>query len=66
LLATACSTNQGFEGYRYNPFQYPYPEYYLKAESIAISNEKIKPENSIVKLGFFWFQLVCSGRIVQC
>ncbi len=55
LLATSCSTNQAFEGYRYNPFQYPYPEYYLKAESIAISHEKIKPENNMVKLEFFGF-----------
>lgn len=53
LLVTACSTNQRFEGYRYNPFQYPYPEYYLKAETIPISNEKIKPENNMVELEFF-------------
>lgn len=53
LFVTACSTNQGFEGYRYNPFQYPYPEYDLKAKLIPISNEKIKSENNMVNLEFF-------------
>ncbi len=51
LLATSCSSNQGFEGYRYNPFQYPYPEYFLKAKSIPINNEN--PDKSMVKLAFF-------------
>lgn len=53
LLFSGCSTNQGFEGYRYNPFQYPYPEYYLKAETIPISSEKMKAENNMVQLEYF-------------
>jgi len=53
LLLAGCLGNQGFEGYRYNPFQYPYPEYYLKAESIPISDMKIKPENTMAQISFF-------------
>jgi len=53
LLFYGCSTNQCFEGYGYNPFQYPYPEYYLKAETIPISSENMKSENNMVQLEYF-------------
>jgi hypothetical protein len=53
LLGASCTTHQGFEGYRYNPFQYPYDEYYLKAETIPIDSIKVDVANNMVKLEFF-------------
>jgi len=39
IFQSVCfSTEAGFENYRYNPFQYPYPEYYLKPEIVNLSN----------------------------
>lgn len=62
LLVAGCSSNQGFEGYRYNPFQYPYPEYYSKADSIPIGNEKKIFENNMVKLEFFGLNSYISAK----
>jgi len=53
MLVTGCSSNYGFEGYRYNPFKYAYPEYYLKAEAIPINEIKINSENNMAKIDFF-------------
>ena len=33
----SCSPNSDFSNYRNNPFQYPYPEYHLKAEIVKPS-----------------------------
>lgn len=32
----ACQSNSGFINYRNDPFQFPYPEYYLKAKEINL------------------------------
>jgi hypothetical protein len=53
MLVTGCSNNYGFDGYRYNPFQYAYPEYYLKAEAIPINETKINSENNMARIDFF-------------
>jgi hypothetical protein len=53
LLVSGYSSNHGFDGYRYNPFQYAYPEYYLKAEAIPINETKINSENNMAKIDFF-------------
>lgn len=53
LLVTGCSINHGFEGYRYNPFQFEYPDYYLKAEAIPINETKINSENNMARIDFF-------------
>lgn len=55
LLLSSCTINNDFQGYRYNPFQYPYPEYYLKAETITISDVKAEHYPDMVKLEFFGF-----------
>jgi len=53
ILLTGCSSNYAFEGYRYNPFQYEYPEYYLKAETIPINVFINNSENNMAKIDFF-------------
>jgi len=45
LCSSSCSNISGFENYRYNPFQFPYSEYYLKADQISnIEIDNIKNE----------------------
>jgi hypothetical protein len=55
LFLSSCTINNDFQGYRYNPFQYPYPEYYLKAESITIPVAQVEHYPDMVKLEFFGF-----------
>lgn len=47
-----CSAASGFEDYRYNPFQFPYPEYYLKAEKIK-TIETVKRNKSSQPIDLF-------------
>ena len=39
----ACQSNSGFINYRNDPFQFPYPEYYLKAKEINLQQTADNP-----------------------
>lgn len=39
----ACQSNGGFINYRNDPFQFPYPEYYLKAKEINLRQAADNP-----------------------
>lgn len=57
LSLAACSTSEqlctGFEHYRNNPFQFPYPEYYLKAKVVEITSQHLTLQNKQIKINFF-------------
>jgi len=38
ICLLACQSNSAFIHYRNDPFQFPYPEYYLKAKEITLQN----------------------------
>ncbi|MCP3872580.1 MAG: hypothetical protein GY699_05405 [Desulfobacteraceae bacterium] len=42
IFIAGCATQNGFEDYRFNPFQFPYSEYYLTAINIQ---EAKKPQD---------------------
>lgn len=65
LLLSSCTINHDFQGYRYNPFQYPYPEYYLKADTIVIHDEKTDQYPEMVKLDFFGLTSSVPGRLFK-
>mgnify|MGYP003564940510 FL=1 len=41
LLIFLHNCNQKFKNYRYNPFQFPYKEYYYKAKEVEIKSKNI-------------------------
>jgi hypothetical protein len=45
LALSGCSCNENFSGYRYNPFQFVYPEYHLKAEVSPIISSGLPEAN---------------------
>lgn len=45
LALSGCSCNENFSGYRYNPFQFVYPEYHLKAEVSPIISYSLSEAN---------------------
>ena len=46
FILVGCSSQKGFENYRDNPFQFPYQEYYLKADIQTVQPNKA-PETSM-------------------
>ncbi len=44
---------QDFSGYRYSPFQWVYPEYFLKADAIDLDTESVKVKGEKIKFGKF-------------
>ncbi len=46
----ACHSNSHFADYRNDPFQFPYPEYYLQSKEIRLSQSPIIPDQ--VSIGF--------------
>jgi hypothetical protein len=53
----------GFENYRYNPFQFPYPEYNLKADSVFISSVDHSTIPNSIKIDYFGFQSYIDSTI---
>lgn len=51
IALCSCQTNNAFKNYRNNPFQYPYPEYYLKANVIKIQKTPGKNDPTIIDTG---------------
>jgi len=64
LLTAACTTNNNlctdFENYRFNPFQFPYPEYYMKAKVIDIDKLHSPSRDGQTKINFFGLSAVIS------
>ncbi len=49
-----CLQNNEFKDYRYNPFQFPYPEYYLKADRVDLTKKTpLEPLKNPVNINFF-------------
>ena len=58
ILLFGCKTNSndlktGFENYRYNPFQFPYPEYYLKAETVLLSSMENSSNTKNIRINYY-------------
>ncbi|CAG1771952.1 hypothetical protein [Geobacter sp.] len=45
LILSGCTCNDNFSGYRYNPFQFNYSEYQLKAEVAQIPSPSLSEAN---------------------
>jgi hypothetical protein len=45
LFVLGCSNQVGFENYRNNPFQFPFPEYYLKADIESVPSNDLQSEH---------------------
>ena len=45
-----CSSHTGFETYRNNPFQFPYPEYHMKAETVAVHSGKLSGDVETIEV----------------
>lgn len=48
IALCSCQTNGAFKDYRNNPFQYPYPEYYLKANVINLKKTGARTEPLVI------------------
>ena len=64
-VTNAFADNQNYEGfknYRYNPFQFPYPEYYLKAEVIEIKSLETKLDETRTIIDFYGLSEIISKK----
>ena len=52
-LIPACVQRNDFEAYRYNPFQYPYPEYYIKSDTITVETANFTDNQNMGRVEFF-------------
>lgn len=50
---SACVQRNDFKAYRYNPFQYPYPEYYIEADTITVEAVTILDFQDMGRIEFF-------------
>jgi len=63
FFCVGCLHDAKFNSYRYNPFQFPYPEYYLKAERVDLTKEvRLKPLMHPVKIKFFCFTTTLESK----
>lgn len=54
LFFVGCLQDNAFREYRYNPFQFPYPEYFLKAERVDFTTKMpLEPVANPVNINFF-------------
>lgn len=50
---SACVQRNYFKAYRYNPFQYPYPEYYIEADTITVEAVTFADFQGMGRIEFF-------------
>jgi hypothetical protein len=53
ILLSACVQRNDFKAYRYNPFQYPYPEYYIEADTITVEAVTFLDFQDMGRIEFF-------------
>jgi hypothetical protein len=64
-LSAGCAANQNcseFENYRFNPFQFPYPEYFMKAETIELKSRVPEMADGKTKINFYGLSAVISKK----
>ena len=60
-LSTGHASSDGFDGYRFNPFQFPYPEYRYKAKTIPLSQLR-RQDGATASISFFGFSALIPER----